>query len=101
MKDETIIDQIEPTPVLKSPRCRILALLIAWGLSYGSYLCAVAVWYIYGLFYGIAALAVAYLLIGIVRAKLRNSTIPRSQQEYAYTDRAIAAWFLSRELLCD
>jgi hypothetical protein len=99
--EETIIDQIEPTPTLKSRRCRLLAFLIAAGLSYGTYLCGAVVWYLYGLFYGIAALAVAYLLIGIVRAKLRNGAIPLSQQEYHYTDKAIAAWFLSRELLCD
>lgn len=97
---ETIIDQIKPTPILKSRRCRILARLIAWGLSYGTYLCGAAVWYLYGLFYGVAALAVAYLLIGIVRAKLRNGSIPLTQQEYTYSDREIAAWLLSRELFC-
>ncbi|MDX1295180.1 MAG: hypothetical protein R3302_02865 [Sulfurimonadaceae bacterium] len=94
------IEIIEPTPKLKQKRCKALAHAIAFGLGFGPYIIAAYIWYSNDLFYGLASLLIAYLVIGIVRSKLRNSAIPLSQQEYHYTDRAIAAWFVSKILLC-
>jgi hypothetical protein len=99
MNDDTI-HIIEPTPKLKQKRCKALAYGIAFGLGFGPYLIAAYIWYRNDLFFAIASLLIAYLVIGIVRSKLRNSAIPLSQQEYHYTDRAIAAWFVSKILLC-
>jgi len=98
---ENTIEIIEPTPVPKHRRCKILAALIAVGLTFGPYLTAVAVWYFYNLFFAAGAGLITYLVLGIVRSKLRNGAIPPAQQEYHYNDRAIAAWYVVRSLLCD
>ncbi len=100
MKHDDIIDLIESTPVLKTRRCKILSRLIAFCLTFGSVLLALGTWYLYNLLYAGAALIIGYLVIGIIRSKMRNSVIPRMQQEYHYTDRAIADWFVAKELLC-
>lgn len=92
---------IHPTPEPQQTRCRILVALIAATLSYGAYLFPLLVWWMSDIFYALGTLIVSYLVIGIIRSKLRNSSIPREQQEYNYTDHAVAAWFVSRHLLCD
>jgi len=98
---DDILEQIEPTPELKKSECRFIALIIALGLKFGSFAIAGIVWYLYDLFFAVAALLISYLIIGIIRSKLRNSAIPRTQQEFQYSDSAIAAWYVSRRLLCD
>jgi hypothetical protein len=100
MQNDDVIEMIEPTPEPKRRRCRLLVTLIAALLSYGGCFIALGVWMMYGVLYGVAGFLIGYLVMGIVRAKLRNGTIPRSQQEYHYTDRAIAAWYVDREMLC-
>lgn len=92
---------IEPTPKLKSLRCKAAAMAITLFFKTGSFLVAAAVWYLYDLLFGASALLISYLIIGIVRAKMRNSVIPLKQQEYAYTDSAIATWYVAKALLCD
>ena len=98
---KTDIPMIEPTPEPLKPACRLAAKLLGWLLSYGTYLFALAAWYLYDWFYGIAALLFGFILFGIVRAKVRNASVPVRQQEYQYTDLAIAKWFVVRRLLCD
>lgn len=98
---DDIIDQIEPTPKLKKRECRFTALLITLGLRFGSFAVTGTVWYLYDLFFAVGALLISYLIIGIIRSKLRNSAIPSTQQEFQYSDSAIAAWYVSRRLLCD
>lgn len=98
---QTDIPTIEPTPEPQKPMCRILAKALGYFLSYGTYLFAAAAWYFYDLFHAAAALLLAFVVIGIVRAKIRNSVIPIQQQEYQYTDQAIGKWFIVRGMLCD
>ena len=92
---------IEPTPKLKSLRCRAAAMSITLFFKAGSFVVAALVWYLYDLLFGAAALLIAYLIIGIIRAKMRNSVIPLKQQEYPYTDSAIATWYVAKALMCD
>ncbi len=98
---KTDIPLIEPTPEPESTRCRLLAALLAFSLSYGIYLLAALAWFVYDWFYAAAFLLLGYVLAGIARAKIRNISIPAAQQEYAYTDQAIAKWFVVRRMLCD
>lgn len=98
---KTEIPLIEPTPTLNKRSCRFLAAAIGYLLRFGIYGAALLAWYLYDLFYGVTALLLAFVIIGIVRANLRNSSVPASQQEYHYSDEAIAAWFVARRLLCD
>ena len=98
---KTDIPMLEPTPEPAKPLCRMAARLLGWLLSYGTFLLAAAAWYVYDWFYALAALLLGFVVFGILRAKIRNSSIPMMQQEYQYTDQAIAKWFVVRRLLCD
>ena len=98
---KTDIPLIEPTPEPAKPLCRFAAKLLGWLLSYGTYVLALAAWHYYDWFHALAALLLGFVLFGIVRAKIRNVSIPLRQQEYQYTDQAIAKWFIVRRLLCD
>lgn len=98
---QTDIPMIEPTPEPQKPLCRLAARGIGYFFSYGTYLSAAIAWYLYDLFYAAAALLLAFVVIGIIRAKIRNSVIPLQQQEYQYSDHAIGKWFVVRRMLCD
>lgn len=98
---KTDIPLIEPTPEPSRKVCRFAAAALGYFLSYGTYGIALIVWLLYGWFYAIAALLTGFVVLGIVRAKIRNSSIPTQQQEYQYTDAAIAKWFIVRRMLCD
>jgi hypothetical protein len=99
MQDDTI-EIIEPTPVPKALRCKAAVYAIALAMTLGPYAAAVAIWYRFDLFFGIGGFLIAYLVTGIVRSKLRNGVIPQLQQEYHYSDRAIASWYVVRALMC-
>lgn len=92
---------IEPTPTLTKRSCRALVYLIEILLRTGSVLIALIAWYLTDWKLAIAFFLLGFLVMGILRAKLRNDSIPPAQQEYDYNDRAIAAWYVSRRLLCD
>lgn len=96
MNTERPIFHINPTPSLPSKKCRILARLLGWALSYGYFAVALIVWWKLDWFFGIAVVLLGFILMGIVRSKLRNDSIPPAQREYAYDDYAIATWYLSR-----
>ena len=94
------IDMIEPTPKLQTKRCKFIALLLRIFLQYSSYFILVVIWYLYDYFIAGASFLVSYIVIGIIRAKLRNSVIPPNQREYHYNDQGIADWYTAKEL-CD
>jgi len=92
------IEQIEPTPKLHTKKCKIIALSIRIMLQYSLYVVTAIIWYKYDYFIAIASFLVGFIVIGIIRSKLRNSAIPPSQREYQYNDQGIADWFTAREL---
>lgn len=96
MNTERPIFHIDPTPTLPTKKCRILARLLGWILSYGYFAVALIVWWKLDWFFAIAIVLLGFILMGIVRSKLRNDSIPPAQREYAYDDYAIASWYLSR-----
>ena len=98
---KTDIPMIEPTPEPETARCRFLAKILGLSLTYGIYPIAAAGWYFYDWFHAVAFLLLGFIVVGIVRAKLRNISIPAAQLEYPYTDQAIARWFIVRRMLCD
>jgi len=65
-------------------------------LTYMPVILTLLVAYIVDYFYAIATLLISYIITGIVRSYMRNNSIPKVQQEYSYTDKAISAWFLYR-----
>jgi len=96
--NDTTIEMIEPTPKLESRHCRIYAWLLTLLLRSATPFSGLLFWYWYDYFYGAVALLVAYMVMGIIRSKLRNSVIPLSQQEYSYSDQAIASWYVAKRL---
>ena len=92
------INQIEPTPELKTDRCKIVAFLLRVFLQFTSYIVALIVWYAYDYFIAGGIFFLSFIIMGIIRSKLRNSVIPKAQQEYHYNDKGIADWFTAREL---
>jgi hypothetical protein len=92
------IELIEPTPKLKSKKCKFIAFLLRLFLQFNTIFIAGVAWYIYDYFIAIATLLLSFIVMGIVRSKLRNSVIPPSQREYQYSDQAIADWYIAKEL---
>lgn len=72
------------------------ARLLGYALSYGNTFIALIIGWVYGWFIGIGIFLLGFILFGILRSKLRNSSIPPSQQEFPYNDHAIASWYLDQ-----
>jgi len=96
MNSERPFFHIDPTPTLPTRRCRIAARALGWGLSYGNYLVALAVWWKSDWFIASGTLLLGIIVFGIIRSQLRNGSIPPAQREYSYNDYAIATWYLYR-----
>lgn len=92
------IDLIEPTPKLHSKKCQIISFLIKIALQYSIYLITVIVWYISDFFIALLSSVLSFIIIGIIRSKIRNSVIPPKQREYQYNDQGIADWFTAKEI---
>ena len=97
MQDD-IIDMIEPTPKLHAKRCKLISFLLKIFLQFSIYILTIAAWLLYDYFIAFFTLILSYLIIGIIRSKLRNSVIPIKQREYQYNDKGIADWYTAREL---
>lgn len=95
------IDMIKPTPKLHSKKCKILAFALRMFLQYATLLSGLLAWIAYDYFIGGAVLLLAFIVMGIVRSKLRNSSIPATQREYQYNDKGIADWYASTHFCYD
>ncbi len=84
------------TPELPNRPCRLLKSLLAVFLSYGAVIITLGIWWLYNWYYALSCLLLAFILIGIVRSKLLHSSVPKAQQEFTYSDKDIAAWYLHR-----
>ena len=95
MENETI-DMIKPTPKLKTKKCKSIMYLVyifLRGFSIGAMIFAFIK---YGWFWSFISFIFAYIIIGIIKSKLRVMSIPFNQLEYNYTDKAIATWYVSK-----
>jgi len=92
------IDLIEQTPTIHTKRCKIIAFTVRIFLQFTTFVVGLIVWYLYDYFIAIASLLLSYIIMGIIRSKIRNSVIPPNQLEYQYNDKAIAEWFVAKEL---
>ncbi|MFA5455472.1 MAG: hypothetical protein WC272_09150 [Sulfurimonas sp.] len=95
---DNFIDMIEPTPKLHSKRCKIISFILRIFLQFSTYAVTLLVWYMYDYFMAFFALILSFIIMGIVRSKLRNSVIPPNQREYQYNDKGIADWYTAKEL---
>ncbi|MDX9813320.1 MAG: hypothetical protein WC144_05535 [Sulfurimonas sp.] len=88
---------IVPIPVLSDKKCKFYALVLSIFLQFGIYIVMFLAVFYYGFVIGFFTTILAFIIIGIIRSKLRNSSIPLAQREYPYNDKAIATWFVSKE----
>ena len=93
-----IIDMIEPTPKLKTKKCKMISFMLRVFLQFSIYLTTLIAWYIYDYFIAFFTLILSFIIIGIIRSKLRNGVIPLKQREYVYNDKGIADWYTARVL---
>lgn len=92
------IDLIEPTPKIRTQKCKLISLLIRIFLQFTTFITAAIAWYIYDYFVAGATLLLSFIIMGIIRSKIRNFVIPAKQREYQYNDQGIADWYTAREL---
>jgi len=97
--NDDFVNLIEPTPQLKSKKCKAIALSLRLFLQFTTPIVGLIAWYMYDYFAAIAALLLTFIVMGIVRSKLRNSVIPPSQREYHYNDDGISKWYTAK-MLC-
>ena len=98
MINDEIIDTKMPIPVFTTRRCRFFALLMSTLLRFGSIIVAIIVAIRYDYFLAIAALLTSYIILGIVRSKIRDMVIPVKLQEFTYSDSDIAKLYLHQEV---
>jgi len=99
--DNNFIDLMEATPKLHSKKCKIISLLIRTFLQFTTPFTALVALYMYDYFIAGATLLLAFIVMGIVRSKIRNSVIPPKQREYQYNDQGIADWYTAKEICND
>jgi len=93
-----IIEPIQEVPTLKTSLCKTYALILYLCIRYISIVIALYIWYQYHLFYAFGALFMGFLIMGILKAKMRDSAIPQKQHERNYTDKELAIWFMYKEV---
>lgn len=96
--EENFIDMREATPKLNSKKCKIIALCIEIFLSYSIYITSFIAWYIYDYFIAFFVLILSFIIMGIIRSKIRNIAIPFKQREYQYDDKDISKFYIHYEI---
>jgi hypothetical protein len=99
--ENDFIEMIEPTPKLHSKKCKLISFAIRIFLQYSIYIVSLIVWLMYDYFIAIATLLLSFIIMGIIRSKIRNSVIPMKQREYQYNDQGIADWYTAKEICND
>ena len=99
MQDD-YIDVFEVVPEIKSTKCKIISFMVYLFLQFSSILSGIIAWFIYDYFVAIATLLVTFIIMGIIRSKIANSVIPPHQREHHYSDKELANWFSTKELIC-
>ena len=97
MQDD-ILEIIEPLPKIETIRCKTIVAVITFFLRFSTVIASLVAWYLYDYFIAGGTLLVSFLIVGIIRSKLRNDAVPPAQREYAYTDKAIATWYAAKRI---
>jgi len=96
--EEIVPDLIEPVPIIKGTRCKILLFLLYIFISFSPALAGLILWYMYDFFIAIAFFLFFTLCIGIVISKLRLFSLPVAQREMNYSNLQVAKWFLDKNV---
>lgn len=97
--NEEYIELLEPAPELHDKKCKIMAFALRLFLEYTTIITTLIVWFFYDLFLALLTLVLIFIVMGIVRSKLRNSSIPFAQREQHFDDKEIAQRYTAT-MLC-
>lgn len=97
MQEDTLV-LFEPIPILSTNKCKFFAFLLQIILQYTIFVIPLIVWYKLDLLLAFFALVLTFIIMGIIRSKLRNDSIPPSQREFHYSDGEIVRWFLAKQV---
>lgn len=96
------VPPIEVLPEIKSFKCKSLAYLIYFALSYFPIIFGMIIGYSYNdIFIGFTSFIAFMLASGIIGSKLSDEAIPLTQREFEYSNLDIAKWFVIRVLICE
>ena len=76
------IDLIEPTPKIHSKKCKLVAFILRLFLQFTTFVTSLLAWYLYDYFIAALTLVLTFIIMGIIRSKLRNAVVPPKQREY-------------------
>lgn len=96
--DNNYIDMPDSPPTLSTLKCKFFAYVLQLFFQYGALAISITIWYMYDFFIALLVLVLSYIIVGIIRSKIRNSIVPITQRELQYTDREIAVWFVAKEI---
>jgi len=93
----TFIEMQEDAPELESKKCKLIALIIELLLTYSIYLATIVSWILYDYFIAFFTLILSFIIVGIIRSKVRSMAIPFKQREFQYSDKDISKFYAYRE----
>jgi len=91
-----VLEIIEKTPKHITLKCRVLVYALTATLKLSTLVVALIFWYFFDFFTAFVALLLSFIIVGIVRSKLRSLSIPLHQLEYDYNDFEIASWYVNK-----
>ena len=94
---ENIVKEYEQTPTFSSKKCKAISFIVAFILQYTTILATIITWYRYDYFIALLVATLSFVIVGIVRSKIRNSSIPIKQREFTYSDKETANWYTAKE----
>ncbi|MDY0117070.1 MAG: hypothetical protein RBR59_05810 [Sulfurimonadaceae bacterium] len=98
MMQEDSLVLFEPVPTLSTKWCKFLALVLKLILQYTVFIIPLIVWYKFDILLAFFSLVLTFIIMGIIRSKLRNDSIPLNQREFHYNDDEIVRWFLAKQV---
>lgn len=98
IQEQKNIEEFQMPPRIQRTSCKLLAMFLRFFLQFFSIIATLVAWYLYDSFAAIATLALSFIIMGIIRSKLKNDAIPSLQLEHTYTDSEIACWYIAKRI---
>ncbi len=96
--EEFVPEIIEPIPLIKGAKCKLLMYVIYLFISFFPIVSSLVIWYMYNFLIGVAFFLFFTLMMGIVISKMRLMSIPPSQRELTYSNLEVARWYIDKNL---
>jgi len=86
----------KPIYILPTFRCKLLAQLLQYTLMFGSITVAFLALYFYDWFIALVGFLFSYIVLGIIRSKIRLVTLHPTQFEENFSDKELAILYISK-----